>query len=355
MMRNLLQCAGVVVTGASLLFSCTDAPAPAAQAPAAPVDSLAAAIAAIDQRIINAPGNAALYAERSALRSAQDSLRLAAADMERALAIDSTNVEHLLRAGDLHYALVDVEKARRRFTRAMELAPEDARPRLKLAEIELVLKRYKEGMAMVNEALRRDANNAQGYYLKGWIHMEGGDTALAISSFRTAVEQDPQHYDAYLMLGKLSAARHDPLAEQYYRTSIDLRPGRTEPVYNLGMYYQDHGADSAALACYAYIKEVEPNNPLAWYNTGWVLLELRNDAAGAKAEFSRAIDLEANYADAWYNRGVAMERTQQLDSAAANYQVCLRIRPDHTLAATGLDRLARQGVRIKVPKNAKGG
>jgi len=86
-----------------------------------------------------------------------------------------------------------------------------------------------------------------------------------------------------------------------------------------------------------------------------VLLELRNDAAGAKAEFSRAIDLEANYADAWYNRGVAMERTQQLDSAAANYQVCLRIRPDHTLAATGLDRLARQGVRIKVPKNAKGG
>jgi tetratricopeptide (TPR) repeat protein len=338
----------------ALLFACVhEAPPPAAQAAVAAVDSLAAAIAAIDQRIVNDPGNAALYAERSVLRSAQDSLRLAAADMERALAIDSANVEHLLRAGDLHYALVDVEKARSRFVRAMELAPEDTRPRLKLAEIELVLRRYKEGMALVNEALRRDPNNAQGYYLKGWIHMEAGDTALSISSFRTAVEQDPGQYDAYLMLGKLSAARHDPLAEQYYRSAIDLRPGSAEPVYNLGVYYQDHGADSAALACYAYIKEVEPKNPLPWYNSGWVLLELRQDPAAAKAEFSKAIDLETNYPDAWYNRGVAMERTGELDSAAANYQVCLRIRPDHGMAAIGLERLARQGVRIKVPKDRK--
>lgn len=308
----------------------------------------------MDRRILDDPGNASLYVERSRLQAARDSSRLALADMERALAIDSGQVEHLLLAGDMSYAAVDVAKARRRFQRAMELAPDDPRPRLKLAEIELVLRHYKEGMVLVNDALRRDPNNAKGYHLKGWIHMESGDTAMAISSFRTAVEQDPRYYDAYLMLGRLCAARHDPLAEQYYRSAIELRPGLTEPVYNLGLYYQDHGADSAALSCYAYIKQVEPNNPLPWYNTGWVLLELRKDPAAAKAEFSKAIELGTNYADAWYNRGVAMERTAQMDSAAANYMVCLRIQPDHGLAAAGLERLARKGVRIKLPKARKG-
>jgi tetratricopeptide (TPR) repeat protein len=302
----------------------------------------------LEQRIVSDPGNAALYAERSAFYQAQDSSRKALADMEVALRLDPLNVEYRLRAGDLQYASLQVEKARFNFERATQLAPEDVRPVLKLAEIELVLRKYKESIALVNAALRKEPTAAHGYYLKGWIYMETKDTTTAISSFRTAVEQDPQDYNAYVLLGKLSAARHDPLAEQYYTTAIDLRPNSVEAIYNRAIYYQEHGKDSLALAAYDRIKEIDPRNALAWYNSGWVRLEHLHDLAQAKRDFTKAIDIETNYADAWYNRGVAMELTQEMDSAAANYQLCLSIQPGHALAIAALGRLAAKGVRIKM-------
>ncbi|MFT3885696.1 MAG: tetratricopeptide repeat protein [Flavobacteriales bacterium] len=203
-------------------------------------------------------------------------------------------------------------------------------------------------MDLVNAVLKEDPNIAHGYFLKGWIHMETHDTARAISSFRTAVEQDPQDYDAYIMLGKISAAKHDPLAAQYYATATTLRPRSIEAWYNKGIYHQDHGEDSLALDCYAHILAIDPGNALAYYNTGWVKLEHLNDLNGAKHDFSQAIALQPNYFNAWYNRGVAMERMAQLDSAAANYQVTLSIAPNHPLAIEALDRLQSKGVWIKM-------
>jgi tetratricopeptide (TPR) repeat protein len=254
----------------------------------------------------------------------------------------------LLEAGDLFYKMVKVDAAQRCFAKAASLDPKNTQALLKLAEIQMVLRNYKAAMAGVNEALRIDANAAHGYFLKGWIHMETRDTALAISSFRTAIEQDPQDYRTYIILGKLSAAKHDPLAEQYYNTAIELRPNSVEAYYNRGLYHQEHGKDSAAIAGYERIMELDSMNALAWYNRGWVRLEHLNDLNGAKRDFSHVIRLQPNLADAWYNRGVAMERTDQLDSAAANYQVCLSIVPEHALAIEGLGRLAAQGVPIRM-------
>ena len=122
-----------VMAAALLLIACAcggdgGAPTPPAASAMGPADSIATAIAAVDRRVLDDPGNASLYVERARLQSGRDSLRQALADMERALAIDSGNVEHLLLAGDLHYATVDVAMARRRFQRAMELAQEDPRP-----------------------------------------------------------------------------------------------------------------------------------------------------------------------------------------------------------------------------------
>ena len=310
-------------------------------------DSVRWEIKQLEQRILDDPSNAALYDQRATLYERIDSTRRAVADVQRAIQADSTNAAIRLHAADLYYRTVDMEKAEINLRKAIELAPTDVRPRLKLAEMQLVLRRYKESMAAVNDALRIDPNAAHGYFIKGWIHMENHDTAMALSSFRTAAEQDPQDYDAFVVLGKLSAALHDPLAEQYYNSALEVRPRSVEAYYNKGVYLQDNGRDSAALACYDRIKEIDPKNALAWYNSGWVRMEHLNDPEQAKRDFSKAIELETNYADAWFNRGLAMERTQQLDSAAANYQICLSIDPAHSLAAEGVDRMAKRGVRIK--------
>ena len=309
----------------------------------------------INAKIVKDPNRASLYDGRAILFLSVDSLDQGQRDLERAVKLDSMNVNYRLRLGDLYYRTTQVAKAKDQFERASKIDPSNSSAMLKQAEIQLVLRNYEQSMVLVNDALRKDQHAAHGYFLKGWIHMETGDTALALSSFRTAVEQDAQDYPAYIMLGKISAAKKDPLAEQYYNTAISLRPRSVEAWYNKGMFYQESGQDSLALECYNKIKEIDPSNALAWYNSGYVRMEHLGDLAGAKQDFNETIKLEPGYANAWYNRGLAMERSNQLDSAAANYQMVITMRPDHTLAAEGLDRLQAEGVRIKIRETKKGG
>jgi tetratricopeptide (TPR) repeat protein len=176
--------------------------------------------------------------------------------------------------------------------------------------------------------------------------METGDTALAISSFRTCVEQDPTHYKGFMQLGVLHSRLGDPLAMDYYNTAIELRPRETEAWYNKAMFAQENGMDSLALECYDRIKQLDPRNALAWYNSGYVRLEHLNDPQQAIRDLTAAGKLEPKYYQAFYNRGLAYERKGVLDSAAMDHQRALKIKPDYAPAAEGLSRLQRMGVRI---------
>ena len=313
-----------------------------------PQDRVQAAFDSINALIVANPGKAALYADRAKLYMGIDSMRPAQRDLEWALKLDSNTVHRHLDLGDLYYSTTQVDKAQAQFQRASEIDPKNTQALLKLAEIQLVLLTYAKSMELVNKVIGMDEHAGHAYFLKGWIHMETGDTAMALSSFRTAVEQDNQDYGAYIILGKLSAAQHDPLAEQYYSTAISLRPRSVEAWYNKGIYEQENGKDSMALKSYAQIMQIDSTNALAWYNSGYVKLEHLHDPEGAKQDFGKAIELEPGYADAWYNRGLAMERINQLDSAAANYEIVMGMRPDYAAAAARLDHLQAQGVRIKI-------
>jgi tetratricopeptide (TPR) repeat protein len=268
-------------------------------------------------------------------------------DWKRAITLDSTTARWRIGLGDLYFRKVDLPKAEVQFNKAVQLAPDSTTARLKLAEIRLLRGAYTEAMQMANEALRLDDQNARAYFLKGWIHREAGDTALAISSYRTAVERDRDFYEAYIALGLIHAAKGDPLALQYYNSAVELRPNSVEAWYDRGMYAQESGSDSLALACYARIKEIDPNNPTAWYNTGYVLLEHLDRPAEARAEFSQAIAVMPTYAAAYYNRGLTYELEGRLDSALTDYKLALALQPTFDLAAEGLGRLQAKGIRIR--------
>ena len=301
----------------------------------------------IEQRIIATPNDPALFAERARLNEERDSLRLAFNDWSRALALDSNRSEFHLGIGDLYFGQVRLEKAEEHLRKAAMLDQASAEARLKLAEIELLQRNYKEAMGWANDALRIDQQHARGYFLKGWIHMEAGDTALAVSSFRTAVEQDPDMYEAFVQLGVLHAAAGDPLAMQYYTSALDVRPNDTDALYGLAMFAQENGMDSLALACYDRMKEIDPRNALPWYNSGYVLLELKDRPAEAREQFTGAIARSPTFPEAYFNRGLTFEREGRPDSAVIDYQRTLALRPDYTPAAEALDRLQARGVRVK--------
>ncbi len=301
----------------------------------------------LEKRILASPTDASLFAERADYFESLDSVGLALNDWNRAIALDSLNIDYHLALADLYYRKVRIDDAERLLLKAVVLSEKDTEARLKLAELRLVKREYKEAMELANAALRIDPQNAQGYFLKGWIHMESGDTALAVSSFRTAVEQDPAFHDAFVQLGQLHASVGDPLAMQYYGSALEVRPQSIEAWYGMGMFAQENGNDSLAVECYGRIKEIDPSNPLAWYNTGYVLLEMRDQPLNARPEFDQAVRLSPTWPEAYFNRGLTYERTGGLDSALVDYRRALAIRPDMDLAAEGLERLALKGVVVR--------
>jgi tetratricopeptide (TPR) repeat protein len=303
-------------------------------------------LADIEKRILADPMNAALFAERARYFEGLDSARSAMNDWNRAIALDSTNIDYHIALADLFYRKVRIPESERVLRKAITMSDQDTEARLKLSELKLIQREYIEAMELANTALRIDPQNAKGYFLKGWIHMEAGDTTLAISSYRTAVERDPAFHDAYLQLGILHAALRDPLAAQYYASALEVRPNSVEAWYGMGMFAQENGQDSLALACYARIKEIAPRDPLGWYNTGYVLLELRNSPMEARPEFEQALRLSPAWPEAYYNRGLTYELDGRLDSALVDYRRALALSPDMTIAAQGLERLRSKGVRV---------
>jgi len=304
-------------------------------------------LAEIDRRIMEDPSDPSRFAQRARFHESRDSVRAALKDWARAIQLDSTSAIWHIAMGDLYYRRIDLIKAEGEFTKAVRLAPDSTEARLKLAELRLVKREYAEAMRWVNDALRLDDQDPKAYFLKGWIHREAGDTALAISSYRTAVERDPAFYNAYIALGLIMAERHDPLAMQYYNSAIDLRPESVEAWYDRGMYAQEHGQDSVALASYDRIKAIDPKNATAWYNSGYILLEHQHRTKEARAEFSRAITELPTYAQAYYNRGLTFELEGALDSALLDFQRSLALAPDFDLAAEALGRLQEKGVKVR--------
>ncbi|MBL7962448.1 MAG: tetratricopeptide repeat protein [Flavobacteriales bacterium] len=333
---------------AAVLAGCDRQPKTAAPAEAPVLDELSTALQDMEQRILRDPQNAALYAERARLFERFAKPNEAIADWKRALAVDSANAAYHIALGDLYYHSLKVDEADAAFNKALALEPGNNEARLKVAEMKLMLRQYKPSMDLVNEALRSDPNLSHGYFLKGWIYMETGDTGRAISSYRTAVEQEPDNYRAWMELATLHAQRRDPLALQYYTTALSLQPNSVEAWYGKGLFAQENGRDSLALACYDSIKYIDPRNPAAWYNSGYVRLEHLNDALRAVKDFTAATKLAPKDVNAWYNRGLAYERKGSLDSAAADYRHALDLEPRYEPAAMGLQRLQDEGVKVKV-------
>lgn len=83
-----------------------------------------------------------------------------------------------------------------------------------------------------------------------------------------------------------------------------------------------------------------PNDPRAHFTLG-VTRTLLSDAAGAESSFRRALELDANYAEAWNELGLLLRDTSRLPDAVAALGSAVRARPEFYDAWYNL-ALARQ-------------
>jgi tetratricopeptide (TPR) repeat protein len=143
------------------------------------------------------------------------------------------------------------------------------------------------------------------------------------------------------MLGAFYASLNSDLALDYYNSALAVRPDDDEALYGKAIYLQNQKRYEEAMELYEYMVSVDDQNTLAWYNQGYIALEINNDPETATAYFERAIELFPEYIDAIYNLGLCYERTGDFDTAQVYYKQALEINPQYDLAALGMERLNR--------------
>jgi tetratricopeptide (TPR) repeat protein len=295
-----------------------------------------------NERIKKDPNNPDNYFERAKyFFEIKNDYDAAMADMGRVFLIDSTKVDYFLTLSDMYFTKGLAGNVKASLEKALELDNNHKEARMKLAELHLYLKNYKDVLSNIDFILKSDKYNAKGYFIKGIAFKEMGDTAKAVSSLQTTIEQDPEYYNAYMELGVLYSARRHKFALDYLTNALKINPASIEAWYAIGMFCQENGLYERAQEAYNNILEIDADYAFAHYNLGYIHSEYLQDFETAINHYSNAIKVSPQYVDAHYMRGFSYERLKNKEMALENYKMALKISPDYTLASKGLGRILK--------------
>lgn len=294
---------------------------------------------AVNDSLKRDPGNAALYNKRAQVYLSIKELEAAVNDARRAIRLDSTVPAHYITLVDAYFAQNNTRQVKEELESITKKFPGNTEALMKLAELYFLVRQYQSGIDYVNKALKLDERLAKAYYIKGSIYRESGDTAKAISSLETAIEQDNQYADAFYDIGIIYAAQKNPLAMEYYNNALRINPYGHDVLYARAKLLQDLGKIDESIREYESILAKNTDCDNCDYNLGAIYLEIKKDNKKALEYFSRAIATNPNYVAAYFARGYTYSKLNDKVSARADYQMCLNIQPNYEPAIEGLNSL----------------
>lgn len=187
---------------------------------------------------------------------------------------------------------------------------------------------------------------ASGWDVLGLLRLQQGQSHEALSCFQQAITLDAAVANFYDHAG----VAHCSLGNwengvQCYQQAILLAPDAVNTRYNLGLALQKLGRVEEALATYLMVIAQQPH-ALAHGQVG-NLLQQQQHWTAAIAHYQQAIQLQPEYAEAWYNLGVAHQQLGDPSLALEAYQQALTFKPDYAEALNGLGTLLEKQGQIE--------
>lgn len=294
---------------------------------------------AVNAELLKDPSNPGLYDKRAKVYLKLREFPEAENDAKRAIRLDSTQATYYLTLVDVYFSENKSRDSKELLESTAKRFPDNIESLLKLSELYFLVKRYQEGIDYANKALKINENIAKAYYIKGSIYRESGDTARAVSSLETAVEQDNKYVDAFFDLGILYGARKNPIALEYYNDVLRIDPSHPNANYAMAKLLQDLGKVDEAIQRYEAILKTDKGCDNCYYNMGAIYLEIKKDPKKALEKFTKAIEINPNYVEAYFARGYTYSKLKDKESAKADYNMCLKIQPNYDAAVEELNNL----------------
>jgi len=288
--------------------------------------------AVLDSAIDANPDNSDLYLVKGNYFMGRSEPGKAEAAFLKAMAIDPKSAKPALVSARYYEAVGNGEKALTLYEKALALQPEDVgimttiarfhmknkdydtvenslqevftlRPnynpaqRLK-GELMVARKQYLDAIGHFDHLLKDDPDAVDVYYYKAIAHLGNGETRVAKSTLLEAVELNPKHIKAKLMLADLYLKdRAFDSAERECNSVLELVPGSQQARFILGTaQFYSKKIDLAEKTISALVTEA-PKNPMVHYQMG-LIHRVKKENAPALERFESALSLNPAYMEA---------------------------------------------------------
>ncbi|OIQ24415.1 MAG: hypothetical protein BM555_07135 [Crocinitomix sp. MedPE-SWsnd] len=295
------------------------------------------------------PSNPAVIYERAEYYIRHAEVELAQKDLESILAKDSSNLKAHQLYADINLANLNLETSKYHYEYILKIDSSKTGALIGMGKIYAALDNSPVALNYLSAALRVNQYLPEPYFTKGLIYRSDyyrraeedprkeESWERAMSSFQTAVEQDPDYYAAYIEMGVMFEEKGDSISLEYYNTAIDIFPQSIEAWYNKGMYYQTRGYVDNALSSYYTLNRLDDTWADPYYNIGYIHLIMTEELDSAVHYFTRATELDPTYYQAYNNLGLAYEKKGDRVNAKKYYLRAVEINPDFQLAKDNLN------------------
>jgi tetratricopeptide (TPR) repeat protein len=299
------------------------------------------AIDELTKLIAQNPNEAPLYARRAKLFYDNEGMENAILDMAKAMAIDSNNLAYHHQLADIYMDGSNSKLALLTMERASRIAQDSVKTQLKLTEFYFILKKYQEGLSVLNEILKKDPQNAEAYFMMGMIAKEMDQKDRAMVSFQKSVDLDPNNADAYINLGNIYAEKKSKVAEKYFDNAVAIDSTNKNALHAKAFYCQMNNRNKEAIDWYRKIVEIDPHYAQSYFNIGFIYFEM-DSLSKAEEHFKITVNEKPTYYKAYYYLGLISEKRGDLKKAKEEFQQSFSLAPSYTQAKDALDRVSRK-------------
>ena len=290
----------------------------------------------LDSLLLKYPDSVNLLVKHGELALTNFKYDIAIADAAKAFRLDSSRLDTRMLYADAicnNPALqnADITKAQFHYQKLIKKAPKNVRALVGMAMTYTLRQDFDNSFKYINRALKINPRYRNAYVLKGSNYRMLGNTKLAISSYETAVQQDPNFYGGYLMLGALYQYEKDPICIQYYTTATQLQPNNPDCLYALAYAKEIFGQENDAKMIYRKMIRIDSTYYEAYFQLGYIKQFTDLDLDSALYFYNAALDIEPRHIESNHNIGLIYEDKKDISRALLSYAKVLKYNPEFEL------------------------
>jgi len=225
-------------------------------------------------------------------------------------------------AAEIYYQENNPEVAGKLIDKALELEEDEAEYRY--------LRAYLDGMGAVRTLLNLD---------RPYTKTEMNEAHQAMANAVFLKELQPARPEPYILQSQLHAAlKQYSRAQAEIRKAIKLDPKNDFAYVRLALIHANQGQTDPAMEAIEQALTLNEASKWAWLWKGVVLATHQQSWEAARQAYAKAIEQDARFDLAYYNRGWTWVRQQPRDyaKARADFEQALRIKPDYKEALYAL-------------------